>query len=247
MFELNFRNVQPAQAGRSWEEGWTRDARDSRIGRRGHYEHAFSFGPSRSLMKRLVDIVGAAAFIVALFPVLLTLALLTKLDGGPALFRHRRIGAGGRTFECLKFRTMRVDAERRLKELLDSDPVAREEWQKDFKLRDDPRVTPIGKFLRQTSLDELPQLFNVLKGDMSLVGPRPIVSAEIPRYGAAMRDYLRCRPGITGLWQVSGRNDVDYRTRVELDCRYVREWGLTTDFLILVRTVGVVLRRSGAY
>ncbi len=203
--------------------------------------------PANSVIKRTFDILGAAFFIFALAPVLIAIAILVKLDGGPAVFRHSRIGAGGRPFGCLKFRSMCTDSDKRLADLLASSPEARAEWEKDFKLRNDPRVTRIGRFLRQTSLDELPQLFNVLRGEMSLVGPRPIVRAEVPRYRTGFREYLKCRPGLTGLWQVSGRNDVDYATRVDLDCQYVRSWSTAKDIHILFRTVSVVLQRSGAY
>lgn len=204
-------------------------------------------GPVRSRTKRTIDIVGALAMLIALMPVMIALALLVRADGGPVLFRQRRIGAGGKPFMCLKYRTMRTDAEAQLKALLARNPEARASWDSDFKLRVDPRITRFGGLLRQTSLDELPQLFNVLKGDMSLVGPRPIVAAEVPRYGGAIREYLNCRPGVTGLWQVSGRNDVDYPTRVKLDQTYVRNWSVFADIGILFRTVRVVLQRSGAY
>ncbi len=203
--------------------------------------------PSASLVKRSFDLVGGLLLLLALFPVMFAIALLVKRDGGPILFRHKRIGANGKSFCCLKFRTMCADAEERLQKLLAEDPEARAEWERDFKLKDDPRVTPLGNFMRQTSLDELPQLFNVIKGEMSLVGPRPIVTAEAARYGAAFRDYLGCRPGLTGLWQVSGRNDIDYDSRVRLDSNYARQWSLGRDVSILVRTIGVVLGRTGAY
>lgn len=203
--------------------------------------------PSSSVLKRSLDLIGGVVLLLALLPVMLAIALLVKRDGGPILFRHKRIGANGKPFSCLKFRTMCVDAEARLQKLLAEDPEARAEWERDFKLKNDPRVTGLGNFMRQTSLDELPQLFNVIRGEMSLVGPRPIVMAEAARYGAAFRDYLGCRPGLTGLWQVSGRNDIDYNSRVQLDARYAREWSLTRDVSILVRTVGVVLGRTGAY
>jgi Undecaprenyl-phosphate galactose phosphotransferase WbaP len=204
-------------------------------------------GPARSRLKRTIDILGAMVLLIALTPVLVALALLVRSDGGPVLFRQRRIGAGGRPFMCLKYRTMRTDAEAQLQQLLARDPEARASWESDFKLRVDPRITRFGGLMRRTSLDELPQLFNVLKGDMSLVGPRPIVAAEVVRYGVAMREYLNCRPGVTGLWQVSGRNDVDYKTRVKLDQTYVRNWSIVADVGILFRTVRVVLLRSGAY
>ena len=201
--------------------------------------------PSSSVLKRSLDIVGGILLLAALLPVMLVLTLLVKRDGGSVLFRHKRIGANGKPFHCLKFRTMCPDAEARLQKLLDENPEALAEWQRDFKLKDDPRVTGLGAFMRQTSLDELPQLFNVIKGEMSLVGPRPIVPAEASRYGSAFRDYLGCRPGLTGLWQVSGRNDIDYDTRVQLDSSYAREWSFVRDISILVRTVGVVFGRTG--
>jgi undecaprenyl-phosphate galactose phosphotransferase len=189
----------------------------------------------------------ATALLVALTPTLCALVIVIRRDGGPALFRHRRIGADGRAFHCLKFRSMCINAEEMLKQHLAQNPDARQEWDKDFKLKNDPRVTRLGAFMRRTSLDELPQLLNVLKGDMSLVGPRPIVTAEVTRYGGAFASYLKCRPGITGLWQVSGRNDIDYGSRIELDARYVANWSVMNDVSILFRTFGVVMRRSGAY
>lgn len=203
--------------------------------------------PAASVAKRSFDLVVGVLFLLALSPVMLMIALLVMRDGGGVLFRHKRIGANGKTFCCLKFRTMCVDAEAKLQKLLAEDAEARAEWKRDFKLRNDPRVTALGNFLRQTSLDELPQLFNIIKGDMSLVGPRPIVTAEAARYGAAFRDYLSCRPGLTGLWQVSGRNDVGYETRVKLDSSYARTWSLARDITILMRTVRVVFGRNGAY
>jgi len=203
--------------------------------------------PRGSVAKRIIDIVGAASLLLAALPVMLLIAVLVKLDGGPVLFRHRRVGANGVAFTCFKFRSMVVGADAILARLLASDPAARAQWDTEFKLRDDPRVTWLGQFLRRTSLDELPQLFNVLAGDMSLVGPRPIVQAEIARYGSRIAEYLACRPGLTGLWQVSGRNDVSYEARVALDARYVREWSLRRDFTILLQTFGAVLRRAGAY
>jgi undecaprenyl-phosphate galactose phosphotransferase len=203
--------------------------------------------PASSAIKRALDIVLGSLMLVALAPVMLVIACLVKRDGGVVLFRHKRIGADGKFFECLKFRTMCPDAEERLKKVLSENPEARAEWERDFKLKSDPRVTRLGHFLRQTSLDELPQLINVIRGDMSLVGPRPIISAEALRYGPAFRDYLGCRPGLTGVWQVSGRNDVDYETRVLMDSIYARSWSVLWDFVILLRTVGIVFRRTGAY
>jgi undecaprenyl-phosphate galactose phosphotransferase len=203
--------------------------------------------PAGNRRKRSFDVVGSLALLALFGPLLLLIAVVVRFDGGPALFGHRRIGAAGTSFRCWKFRSMVLDAEAVLAQTLATDAQARAEWDKDFKLRNDPRVTPLGNFLRKSSLDELPQLFNVLKGEMSLVGPRPIVAAEVERYGQAMEEYRACKPGITGLWQVSGRNDVDYAERVELDRRYAWSWSLKGDLVILVRTLGVVARRSGAY
>lgn len=203
--------------------------------------------PAASRTKRVFDVVAAMALLVALAPIMLTLAFMVRRDGGPAIFGHGRIGSNGGTFRCLKFRSMCVDAEKRLEEHLAANPEARAEWERDFKLRDDPRITKLGNFLRRSSLDELPQLINVIRGEMSLVGPRPIVADEVERYGDRFVAYRNCRPGITGLWQVSGRNDVSYRARVRLDSFYAARWSFAKDVIILVRTVGVVFRRSGAY
>ncbi len=197
---------------------------------------------------RVLDIAIALVVLVFTAPLLVALAITIRLqDGGPALFAHPRIGRGGRMFRCFKFRSMVTDAEARLKALLDADPRARREWDADHKLRKDPRLTPMGDFLRKSSLDELPQLLNVLRGEMSIVGPRPIVQAEVVRYGPAFRSYCSLRPGITGLWQVSGRNDVSYRRRVALDRLYAGSKSLKTDLKILVLTVPAVLSRNGSY
>ena len=181
-------------------------------------------------------------------PLLLGIALWIKRDSpGPVIFKHKRVGKDGKTFNCYKFRTMCVDAEERLTELLRTNPAARAEWEKDFKLKDDPRITKSGKFLRETSLDELPQIFNVLKGEMSLVGPRPIIQAEIPRYGKYIEDFYMVRPGITGMWQTSGRSDVSYDERVQMDTWYVRNWNVWFDVVLLWRTFKVVINKKGAY
>lgn len=175
------------------------------------------------------------------------IAFLIRRDGGPALFRHPRVGLGGVTFSCFKFRSMVIDADARLARLLASDPVAAAEWETRRKLPRDPRITRIGAFLRRTSLDELPQLLNVLRGEMSLVGPRPVVREELDQhYGPATEAYCRTRPGLTGLWQVSGRSDTTYAERVQLDTRYVNEWSLALDLWILLRTIPAVLQRRGA-
>jgi UDP-galactose-lipid carrier transferase len=160
-------------------------------------------------LKRMFDLVGAALLLLLLSPLFVFVAYKVSRDGGSAFFGHERVGKNGQKFKCYKFRSMVVNAQEVLKELLERDPIARAEWEKDFKLKNDPRINPIGHFLRRTSLDELPQLWNVLKGEMSLVGPRPVVQAELQRYGDDVGYYLMAKPGMTGLWQVSGRNDVD--------------------------------------
>ena len=195
-----------------------------------------------------MNVMVALIALVFLCPIMLAVALAVYAqDGGPILFAHRRIGRNGRHFYCLKFRSMAVDAEQRLADLLADNPAAGVEWERDHKLRNDPRVTQLGAFLRRTSLDELPQLFNVLHGDMSLVGPRPIVEAEVSKYGRRFREYCAVKPGITGLWQVSGRNDTSYRTRVALDCVYARRRNIGLDAYIIACTVPAVLARRGSY
>ena len=208
---------------------------------------AVDIAPAKQTSKRAFDFLIGALLIAGLSPLLLLIAFLASRDGGPALFGHRRIGADGKSFVCWKFRSMVMNADRVLDRLLATDPAARAEWESSCKLKRDPRITPIGKFLRSTSLDELPQLFNVVKGEMSLVGPRPIVKDEVRRYGAAFHHYTRCRPGITGVWQVSGRSDVDYGGRVWLDQQYAQAWSLGTDIKLLWKTIFVVIRRRGAY
>ena len=189
----------------------------------------------------------ALLILVLLAPVMGVVAfLIWQRDGAPVLFAHYRVGHDGKLFRCMKFRTMYRDAERMLAELLAKDPAARAEWQREQKLLRDPRITPIGHFLRRTSLDELPQLFNVLRGDMSLVGPRPITVGELTRYGRVRWHYLSVRPGITGLWQVSGRNNTSYDERVALDQRYVEERSAWMNLRILLKTVKVVVARDGA-
>jgi len=197
-------------------------------------------------LRRCADRLIAALLLVIFSPLMLACAALIRRDGGPATFAHYRVGSRGRVFRCLKFRTMCVDAERKLREVLDSDPALRDEWQRTFKLVNDPRVTPIGRWLRRSSLDELPQLVNVLRGDMGLVGPRPITLVELRLYGPARWQYLSVLPGMTGLWQVSGRNRVSYERRVQLDDEYVRSRSIWLDCWILAKTVLVVLTRDGA-
>ncbi|HBR0925850.1 TPA: undecaprenyl-phosphate galactose phosphotransferase WbaP [Klebsiella quasipneumoniae subsp. quasipneumoniae] len=202
---------------------------------------------SSRVIKRLFDIFGSLAIIALLSPALIYISRKVKKDGGPAIYGHERIGKDGRPFKCLKFRSMVINSKEVLAELLEKDPAAKEEWDATFKLKNDPRITKIGGFLRRTSLDELPQLFNVLKGEMSLVGPRPIITAELERYNDEVDYYLLSKPGMTGLWQVSGRSDVDYETRVYLDAWYVKNWSMWNDIAILFKTIGVVLKKDGAY
>jgi lipopolysaccharide/colanic/teichoic acid biosynthesis glycosyltransferase len=200
------------------------------------------------IAKRALDVIGAGLGLVLLSPFFLVVALLVRADGGPAFFAHQRVGRGGKLFGCLKFRSMVIDSQARLEALLATDPAARAEWEATRKLKNDPRITRIGRFLRSTSLDELPQLINVLRGEMSLVGPRPVQEAEIDRYyGASAAHYMAVRPGITGLWQVSGRSETSYESRVALDVAYVSRPSMIADLTILLRTPVAVLSRRGAH
>ncbi len=202
--------------------------------------------PVARLTKIIFDCAAALAGLAVLAPLMAVVALLVKLDGGPALYRHTRLGIGGRPFPCLKFRSMVTDGDAALRKFLAANPAAAVEWSRSHKLQDDPRVTAIGRFLRVTSLDELPQLFNVLRLEMSLVGPRPIVEAEVERYGEDIAYYFETRPGLTGLWQVSGRTGTSYAQRVRLDTWYVKNWTIWHDLAIIARTIPAVLRRQGA-
>ncbi len=209
---------------------------------------AFAPTGTAAVVKRLVDVVGAIILGLVFSPLIIAIVfLMHRRDRGSVIYRHRRVGRGGQMFSCLKFRTMVPNADQVLRELLENNPELRAEWVRDRKLRHDPRVTPLGRFLRRTSLDELPQLLNVLRGEMSLVGPRPVVREELLRYGRSVGTYLAAKPGITGLWQVTGRNDTNYRRRVVLDTYYVRNQTLLLDLYILAKTTGVVLGGSGAY
>ena len=195
---------------------------------------------------RAFDLALATACLLLLWPLMLATVLLVRLSGpGPIIFRHVRVGRDGTRFVCFKFRTMDQQAEELLTELLGTCGTLRNEWQSNQKIRRDPRVTRVGYFLRRFSIDELPQLFNVLRGDMSIVGPRPIVDAEIGRYGEKFADYCGVKPGLTGLWQVSGRNCLSYERRVELDSLYARQRSLRGDLSIIARTLPVVFRGSG--
>lgn len=198
------------------------------------------------LGKRLFDIVTVIAILPILLPLVALLALLVRLDGGPAFYAQTRIGQGGRSFRCFKLRTMRVNAEAELARLCASDPAIAREWEVNQKLENDPRITRIGAFLRRTSLDELPQFFNVLFGSMSLVGPRPFMQEQEECYQGAMgRAYYRMRPGITGLWQVAGRSTTAFVDRVRYDERYYKRLSLSNDLWLCVMTVAVVLRQTG--
>jgi Undecaprenyl-phosphate galactose phosphotransferase WbaP len=204
--------------------------------------------PWAKSLKRALDLFGAVVGGFFISPLLLIIAVLIKLDTpGPVLFGHWRLGARDEHFLCWKFRTMHVDAEQMLNECLQKYPNLQAEWEQNHKLRDDPRVTRIGRLLRKTSLDELPQLWNVLRGEMSLVGPRPIVDAEVSKYEKDYELYRRIRPGMSGFWQVGGRSEVDYKVRVAMDSYYVRNWSVWLDIIILARTVKIVLFSRGAH
>jgi Undecaprenyl-phosphate galactose phosphotransferase WbaP len=206
------------------------------------------FHRGAAVTKRFLDLVLSLSGLFALLPVFVLLALLIRLTSrGPVFYGHTRYGRDGKVFKALKFRTMYRNGESLLCEYFQQHPEKFETWQRDQKLKSDPRITPLGKWLRRCSLDELPQLFNVISGKMSLVGPRPIVSSEIQKYGTGYDLYSRVRPGITGLWQVSGRNNTTYQERVALDEYYVRNWSIWLDAYILVRTVKAVLSADGAY
>jgi len=203
--------------------------------------------PKGGVSKRAFDIVIASTMLFFALPAIFFIAVIMfSTDRGPILFAHERIGYNGKRFRCLKFRSMITNSQEALARHLELFPQARAEWDATQKLREDPRITRLGQFLRVTSLDELPQLINVIRGDMSLVGPRPIVGDEVARYAGEISAYAATRPGITGLWQVSGRSDVGYEQRVQLDSQYVREWSFAGDIWILFRTVKVVALRTGS-
>jgi exopolysaccharide production protein ExoY len=207
-----------------------------------------SGGPIGMTPKRSMDVFLAISGILLLAPLLIICYFATVLTSpGPALFRHRRVGFNGKYFDCLKFRTMVTDAPERLRRLLESDAMAAAEWAASRKLKNDPRVTAIGAILRKSSLDELPQLFNVLRGDMSIVGPRPVTDEELERYSTSVGAYLACRPGITGLWQVSGRSSTTYDKRVVCDTFYAHNWSIALDAKILIVTLPSLLASDSAY
>jgi len=224
-------------------KSWSRFGRSARGGDLRSRPRA----AGRSL-KRALDLLIAIPALVLLAPLLLLVAMIVKLgDRGPIFYSHTRIGFGGAPFGCLKFRTMKTDASAQLAELLQKNPAARSEWEETRKLKDDPRITAVGEILRRSSLDELPQLINVVRGEMSLVGPRPITAEELPRYGEHIWSYMAARPGLTGQWQTSGRNDVSYEHRVSLDVHYLNHWSLGRDFIIIAKTIPVLFSRRGSY
>lgn len=200
------------------------------------------------VVKRAFDLISVILGGILISPFLIALAIIVAIDNhGKIIFAHRRVGRSGKIFKCYKFQTMYSNADKLLQDYLEKNPEARAEWEEHFKLLNDPRVTKLGDFLRRTSLDELPQLWNVLIGDMSLVGPRPITAQEIKKYAENIREYYLVRPGITGLWQVSGRSDTTYEERVAMDVWYVQNWSIWLDFIYLIKTVGVVVNQKGAY
>lgn len=203
--------------------------------------------PLPRLMKRSFDLVASSLGLLLLSPLMIAIALRVRADGGPALFTQERVGENGETFKCYKFRSMRVDAEAALQAYLDSDKDAADEWKAFQKLKKDPRITPFGEFIRRTSIDELPQLFNVMKGDMSLVGPRPIMRGQEEFYGDDFAYYDAVRPGITGPWQVSGRNKLTFMERVRLESWYVRNWTMWMDIVILLKTIPVLIKKDQAF
>ncbi|MEH6717855.1 MAG: sugar transferase [Aurantimonas endophytica] len=207
-----------------------------------------AFRPVGDWRKRAFDVALAALILLLLSPLFAMVMVLIRMSSpGPTLYGHERIGRGGRSFKCLKFRTMVPNGDEILAAYLAANPDAEEEWKATRKLRVDPRVTVVGSVLRKTSVDELPQLINILRGEMSLVGPRPVVFDELRYYGPRKVHYLAARPGLTGLWQVSGRSDTSYDQRVSFDCHYCENWTFVSDLLLIVRTVPAVLSRRGTY
>jgi Undecaprenyl-phosphate galactose phosphotransferase WbaP len=224
---------------------WT--SRSSSQGLLGYGVKHFRLSKAARAIKRGIDVVGGLVGSIVMAPLFLAIAALIKLDSrGPVLFRQERMGMDGRCFTVLKFRTMYTDAESKLQDILDEDPERRHQYETYHKLEDDPRVTRVGKWLRPLSLDELPQLWNVLRGEMSLVGPRAYMPGELPKMNGLSRSVLQCPPGLTGLWQVSGRNNLDFTTRVDLDVHYMQNWTVWLDLYILIRTIPVVLSGHGA-
>lgn len=200
-------------------------------------------------LKRAFDIAFSVFALLFFFPLFLGLAIIIRLTSkGPAIYAHERIGRGGKTFRCFKFRSMYADSDERLKELLKNNPEMKEEWDRSHKLKNDPRITPIGKFIRKTSLDEFPQFLNVLKGDLSVVGPRPVVRAEVNKHlKEKAPKILSVRPGLTGIWQVSGRSNTTYAERIMMDEAYIDSHNLWLDIKLIAKTVPAMLSKRGAY
>lgn len=225
-------------------------SKESREAEAAAFKSAYLEQPIRHVddyAKRVFDIVVSATALIVLSPLILFFALLIRFqDGGKAFFYQPRYGRNGRLFNCFKLRSMVVDSQERLKAHLEANPSARIEWEETQKLKDDPRITRLGQFIRKTSIDELPQLYNVLRGDMSLVGPRPIVQNEITKYGENFTQYCEVRPGVTGLWQVMGRSDTTYPERVAMDVEYVKTRSFLGDVMICLKTVPAVLMSKGA-
>lgn len=204
--------------------------------------------PTGGLVKRSFDITSALLALFLFSPIFLMVAVLVKLsDKGPVFYGHSRIGHKGRIFKCLKFRTMAVNGDELLRNYLNANPQALKEWKATRKLKSDPRVTVVGEVLRKLSLDELPQLINILRGEMSVVGPRPVVDEELNLYDSFAGFYLSTRPGLTGLWQISGRNDVSYESRIAFDTHYVQNWSLLGDVMIIAKTIPAVCLARGSY
>jgi exopolysaccharide production protein ExoY len=204
--------------------------------------------PTGGLVKRTFDVTAALAALIVFSPLFLMIMALVKFsDGGSVFYGHKRVGHNGRYFKCLKFRTMVPNGDEVLRKYLHNNPEAAEEWQATRKLKDDPRVTAVGTVLRKLSLDELPQLLNIIRGDMSVVGPRPVVDEELTLYDSFAVYYLHTRPGLTGLWQISGRNDVSYESRIAFDTHYVQNWSLMTDMSIILKTIPAVCLSRGSY
>ena len=204
--------------------------------------------PFNKAVKRFFDIILSLFIIIFLSPFWLILYFFVFVSTkGKPIFKHERIGYNGKNFKIYKFRTMRIDAKKHLENLIKNNPTIKQEWEKNYKLKKDPRITKVGSFLRKMSLDEFPQIINVLKGDMSFIGPRPIIKDEIEKYGDCFSYFKAIKPGITGLWQVSGRNDIGYKERVQLDVWYTRNWSIELDFMIIIKTLIVVIRQKGSY
>ncbi len=217
------------------------NARNKKIERQNNDKYS-------SFVKRTFDVALASSALIFLFPMFLILCVVLLISQGrPIFIKHKRVGRSGASFGCLKFRSMVTNADDVLKDHLSKNPEVREEWEATRKLKSDPRITQIGAFLRKSSVDELPQLFNIIRGEMSVVGPRPIVQDEVRYYGDDFIHYTKLRPGLTGLWQVSGRNDVSYKTRVQLDVRYSQQCNLYNDVVIIAKTIPAVLRSKGCY